>query len=272
MEKEARKALPVGPQLRAYPAQFEVRAQAAGKVEVRGYASTTEQGYEMYDMFGAYTEVVRQGAFGKTLAEGADVVFLTNHGGLTMARTKSGTLTLAEDSTGLESVATLNASRADVRDLVSAIEDGDVDEMSFAFRVMRQQWSPDYDERALIELNLDRGDVSAVNFGANPTTSIGMRSFRTKRAADLSRLATELRAGKKLSAATMETLSQVLEHLAQADDSIAAARPLLSDLIGETGEAAADDPAVQKNAQDLAHLAIERMREDEARARLTIGL
>jgi HK97 family phage prohead protease len=222
------------PEQRSYPAKFEVRSLPGGSnVELTGYASTVEQPYTMFDMFGDYSEVVRAGAFAKTLSEGADVSFLANHGGLTMSRTKTGTLRLSEDTTGLLCVSTMNSARGDVRDLLTAIEDGNVDEMSFAFRVMRQQWSPDYDERALMELNLDRGDVSAVNYGANPNTSIGVqRAFRSLRPAKLHRMAEEVRAGKTLSGATMTTLSQVLDLIASADDAVDAAQPLLADLMG----------------------------------------
>ena len=247
MSKEQRKALPVGPQIRSYPAQFEVRAQTGSTVELRGYASTTEQPYEMFDSFGSYSEVVRQGSFAKTLSDGADVAYLANHEGLTLARTKNGTLTIAEDSTGLETVARLNTTRGDARDLVTAVEDGDVDEMSFAFRVVRQAWSPDYDERSLTELNLNRGDVSAVNYGANPTTNVSLRSFRKQGPAQLARMAGELRAGKSLSASTMAILAQVLDLVAAADDAVDAAQPLLADLMGvpnpDDDEMMADDTA-----------------------------
>ena len=136
-----------------------------------GYASVTEQGYEMEDWAGAYTEVVRAGAFTKTLAEGADVPFLVNHAGLTLARTKSGTLKLAEDSTGLHTEASLDPASPHVQALRSAMDRGDVDEMSFGFWVTRQQWSPDFDQRDILEVSLNKGDVSVVNFGANPNTA-----------------------------------------------------------------------------------------------------
>ena len=159
-----------GLEVRSYPARFEVRGMAGGLAQLTGYASTFEQPYEMLDQFGAYTEVVRAGAFAATLAAGADVAYLSNHGGLTMARTKSGSLRLSEDHLGLRVAATVNTARGDVRDLLAAVEDGDIDQMSFAFRIVRQAWSPDYDERALLEVDLHRGDVSAVNYGANPHT------------------------------------------------------------------------------------------------------
>lgn len=235
MDRSKRAGLPAGPQLRSYPAQFEVRSVpgSPSKVELRGYASVFDTPYEMYDMFGAYTELVRSGAFSKTLSESPDVAYLANHEGLTMARTASGSLTLEQDSTGLLSIAQVNTTRSDVKDLVTAIEDEDVDQMSFAFRMRRQEWSPDYDQRDLLELDLNRGDVSAVNFGASPTTNVQVqRAFGKRRAAELHRMAVELRAGKMLSAATMDTLSQVLDLIASADDAVDEAQPLLADLMG----------------------------------------
>lgn len=279
-DKKARGAAPAGPEVRSYPAKFEVRSLAGSKVELTGYASTTEMPYEMWDMFGSYTEVVRAGAFAKTLAEGADVAYLANHEGLTMARSKSGTLRLQEDTTGLLTIATVNTSRSDVRDLVTAVEDGDVDEMSFAFRVTRQQWSPDYDERALVELNLDRGDVSAVNYGANPNTNVGMqRAFRSRRPAELHRIAVELREGKALSAATLGTLSQVLDLIASADDAVDQAQPLLADLMGVPNpDDPAEDEALHEQDAEAERAAafldlLRRKHEHEARSpRLTVGL
>jgi HK97 family phage prohead protease len=161
---------------RAYPVQLEVRAKAGSSnvSTIEGYASVTEQPFEMWDWLGPYTEVVRAGAFAKTLSENPQVQLLLNHGGLSMAYTKAGTLRLAEDSEGLHMEADVNTSRSDVRDMVAAIEDGAVDEMSFAFRVPagRSVWSPDYDERSILEADIHRGDVSVVNFGANPATSV----------------------------------------------------------------------------------------------------
>lgn len=170
---------------RAFPVQLEVRAKAgtSGVSTIEGYASVTEQPFEMWDWLGPYSEVVRTGAFGKTLAENPQVQLLLNHGGLAMAYTKAGSLRLSEDSTGLHMEADVNAKRSDVGDMLAALDEGSVDEMSFAFRVTRQQWSPDYDQRDILEVDLHRGDVSVVNFGANPATTVG-----AMRAADFDRL------------------------------------------------------------------------------------
>lgn len=143
-----------------------------------GYASVTETPYEMADMFGDYSEVISRGAFAKTLAEGADVPFKLNHAGMTLARTKSGTMDLSEDETGLHVEARFDPKAPTIQDIRSAMERGDLDEMSFGFRIVRQEWSPDYMELRISEVNLNKGDVSLVNYGANPATG-GLTSLRS---------------------------------------------------------------------------------------------
>jgi HK97 family phage prohead protease len=235
-----------------------------------GYACVTEAPYEMYDLFGPYTEVVRSGAFKKTLSEGADVPFLVNHEGLTLARTKSGTLRLSEDSSGLHTEADLDPSSPHVQALRSAMQRGDVDEMSFGFWVTRQIWSPDWEQRDILEVNLNKGDVSVVNYGANPNTAGATLNSRDLQA-HLERLAPderrevfdrlaaefrtpepapvllatrgdmltwtkdrvgELREGKALSVDTLTTLQKVLDLVAAADDNVDEAQEVLSGLIG----------------------------------------
>jgi HK97 family phage prohead protease len=168
--------------------RFEMRTStgAGGEIlQFLGYASVVEHDYDVADMFGPYTERIARTAFVKTLKDGADVNFLANHDGITMARTKSGTLKLSADDVGLYAEATLNPSRPDVQIVRAAVEDGDLDEMSFAFRVTRQEWDKDYTHREIQEVNMHQGDVSVVNFGANPatagSTSVSMRSRFTAR-------------------------------------------------------------------------------------------
>jgi hypothetical protein len=162
-----RRSLPFrGVELRAAP-----NGTGGDVLHFAGYASITETPYEMSDWLGDYTEVIRSGAFAKTLSENADVPFLVNHGGLTLARTKSGTMQLSEDEAGLHVDAQLDPASPHVQALRSAMDRGDVDEMSFGFWITRQQWSPDYEQLDVIEVNLNKGDVSIVNYGANPATA-----------------------------------------------------------------------------------------------------
>lgn len=181
MSKAAERGAKRGIERRSYPARFELRAKPNGtggtRYELSGYASVYDTPFEMWDPFGSYDEVVRQASGAKTLSENPDVMFVYNHEGMPLARTKNGSLRLLEDSTGLEMNAPdLNGERDIVREVVRAVEEQLLDEMSYAFRVMRQEWSPDFMQRDIIEYNLHRGDVSVVNFGANPATSVALRS------------------------------------------------------------------------------------------------
>jgi HK97 family phage prohead protease len=152
-------------------------------LEFEGYASTFGQGYEMWDMFGKYTEEVDHDAFRLSLDAGPDTAFLINHKGVTMARTtatigRDGTpsLRIYDDDTGLGVHGFANLNRQDVRDLASALDDELITEMSFAFMLNDGWWSKDYDVFRITEADINRGDVSAVNYGANPFTTITARA------------------------------------------------------------------------------------------------
>ena len=150
--------------------------------EVEGYATVYNRKYQMFDRAGPYFEDVESRALDISLAGNPDVAFLTNHKGVTMARTRVGggktpSMTLMSDSTGLHVRALLNLARTDVRDLAHAIDDGCVDEMSFAFMIEKSAWDDDFENFTILQANIDRGDVSAVNYGANPFTSISARSW-----------------------------------------------------------------------------------------------
>lgn len=202
---------------------------------IEGYASTFGHPYSM----GWYDEEVVRGAFTKTLSESPDVRYLLNHDGLPLARTASGTLDLAQDSTGLHTRARVNMQRSDVRDAVFALRDGDVDQMSFGFRTIRDEWDEQYTHRSMQELSLANGDVSIVTYPANPNTSVSMRARTIVEApADELRAAYraihEERSGKTISAATQKQLEGVLENLRNISEANEDAVDKLADLLGAT--------------------------------------
>jgi HK97 family phage prohead protease len=158
---------------------IEVREAADGQpVTFAGYASVFNHDYEVYDSFGAFTERLAPGAFTRTLTEDPDVMLLVMHQGLPLARTRSGTLRLSQDDVGLRVEAQLDPSDPDVQAILPKIRRGDVSEMSFGFRVPKngQVWSEDYSDRTITEVNLARGDVSIVSYGANPATVAALRA------------------------------------------------------------------------------------------------
>lgn len=154
-------------------------ADTQGLLHFSGYASVTERGYDMWDWYGPYTEVISAGAFAGTLArEDLDVPLVLQHSSLRrIARTTTGTLTLLEDETGLlVDAPALDAADHDVAYIAPKLRAGLIDEMSFMFRILRGQWSPDYTEYRITEVDLHRGDVAIVGYGANPYTSGALRS------------------------------------------------------------------------------------------------
>jgi len=150
---------------------LEVR-QGDDNLTLTGYASTFNQPYDM----GWYTETVDPDAFKRTLGQKPDVRLLINHDGLPLARTTSGTLTLSTDKKGLLAEANLDRADPDVQALVPKMQRGDLNEMSFGFRVLEDIWENDMTKRTLRSLDLNGGDVSVVTYPANPNTSVSVRA------------------------------------------------------------------------------------------------
>lgn len=156
-------------------------AQHSG-VHFTGRASAYEQAYEMWDFFGPYSEIVSAGAGANSLARAdLDVPLVLQHDSLRrIARTLNGSLALAETAEGLEVDApNLDLDDQDVAYIVPKIRAGLITEMSFAFRIVRGQWSPDYTEYRIEEYDIHRGDVAIVGYGANPYTTVGLRQSGT---------------------------------------------------------------------------------------------
>ncbi|MFE7516117.1 HK97 family phage prohead protease [Streptomyces sp. NPDC057540] len=168
--------------VRAALSGVEVRAAedtSGGLLEFRGHASVYEQGYEMWDYYGPYTEIVSAGAGTDTLARtGLDVPLVLGHDQMRrIARTTTGTLVLTEDAGGLHVHApALDPADHDVAYITPKLRAGLIDEMSFAFRIEAGQWSPDYSEYRITRFDIHRGDVAIVGYGANPhTVGAGLR-------------------------------------------------------------------------------------------------
>lgn len=165
----------------AFRSQIELRAADAGSdlLHFSGYASVYEAGYEMWDFFGPYTEVVSAGAASETLARnGLDVPLVLQHDSLRrIARTTNGSLTLSEDETGLlVDAPALDPTDVDVAYIAPKLRSKLIDEMSFMFRITSGVWSPDYTEYRISSFDIHRGDVAIVGYGANPaTTGAGLR-------------------------------------------------------------------------------------------------
>lgn len=156
-------------------ARVEWRESGAGPdmKTIRGYAAVFNS---MSHDLGGFREVIAPGAFADVLARGADVRLLYNHDdGAVMARTKSGTLELAEDDLGLRIWARVDMADPDVQRVIPKMMRADVDQMSFAFTVEEDEWdeSGGYPLRTIRSVG-ELFEVSIVPFPAYEATKAGV--------------------------------------------------------------------------------------------------
>lgn len=154
----------------------EIRADEDG-IRVSGYAAVFG---EVADIGGMFREVIEPGAF-RTAIGRDDVVFVINHDGLPLARTRSGTLRLEEDAHGLRMETVLDPTDPDVQAIVPKMKRGDLDKMSFAFRATKQQWDETAEPPLRRIQEVELFDVSIVTTPAYDGTEIGLRSLDAAR-------------------------------------------------------------------------------------------
>lgn len=163
-------------------ARVEYRAFPFGGVEIReesggprivGHAAV----FDTLSLdLGWFREKVARGAFTKTLRE-ADVRALWNHDpNYVLGRNKSGTLALAEDERGL-AIEILPPNAQWARDLMESMRRGDVDQMSFGFRSIKESWEGDVNNPVRVLQEVELFDVSVVTFPAYPATDAQVRSL-----------------------------------------------------------------------------------------------
>jgi hypothetical protein len=154
----------------------EVRASPAedgsGALRFEGYAALFNSWSQ--DL-GGFREQIAPGAFAKSLLAD-DVRALMNHDkNYVLGRNRSGTLVLAEDDRGLRfEVTAPNTQWA--RDLAESVKRGDINQCSFGFQAVRDDWrrADGIDERTLLEVRLF--DVSIVTYPAYLDTNANVRS------------------------------------------------------------------------------------------------
>lgn len=151
---------------RACPAEVRARGR-----RLEGYAAT----------FGAearlapdLVETIRPGAFSQSLAERKDILALVDHDpGKMLARTRSGTLRLSEDSKGLAFDLDVPDTAAG-HDVLALAQRGDLGGMSFGFYVVDEHVAGARRELRAVDLI----EVSVVQaFPAYAGTSVQARSI-----------------------------------------------------------------------------------------------
>ena len=158
--------------------EIEVRAEGASPM-IRGHAAVFEK---LSEDLGGFREKIAPGAFANSLA--GDVRALFNHdANLVLGRTTAGTLRLSEDKKGL-AVEIDPPDTETARHIMESMRRGDVTQMSFGFRTIKDQWERGAagkpDTRTLLDVELF--DVSPVTFPAYPQTDVAVRSLSEWRA------------------------------------------------------------------------------------------
>lgn len=158
---------------RAFPlAELRVSREDGSPAKIVGHAAVF---HKLSEELWGFREKIAPGAFLKTLD--ADVRALWNHDvNHVLGRTRNKTLVLREDEVGLHSEIIPPETQM-ARDVLTLIERGDVTQMSFGFRTLRQEWDASGDDlpiRTLLEVELF--DVSPVTFPAYPDTDVAVRS------------------------------------------------------------------------------------------------
>ena len=145
---------------------------------IEGHAAVFDSWSETLGGIFPFKEKVRKGAFSQTI-EKDDIRALFNHDpNYVLGRNKAGTLELKEDDTGLY-VRIIPPDTQAARDLITSIERGDINQMSFGFMVEEEKWDTvdGVDVRELRRVRLF--DVSPVTFPAYPSTDVGVRAMES---------------------------------------------------------------------------------------------
>jgi len=130
------------------------------------------------DIGGWFEETIARGAISESILK--DVAFFYNHDLNTkpLSRTRTGKLKFSIENDGVHMDTDVNLERSDSKDLYLAIEDGDIDGMSFMFRIEAEEWTDldtDYPKRRITKIGYVQ-EVSAVNYPAYEGTSIYARA------------------------------------------------------------------------------------------------
>lgn len=180
MAKKKRKNSPNELVTRQYTATFRTTENEETGSIIEGTPIVFGQDTKMQDWAGEYKERVDPHALDN--ADLKDIRLFVNHdtNKIALARTKNGrgTMSFNIDDEGLHIKATLDTeNNQEARSLYSAIKRGDMDGMSFMFRIKSQEWldlDTDCPTRVIKEISIVH-EVSVVNFPAYPQTSIDAR-------------------------------------------------------------------------------------------------
>ena len=161
----------------------ELRAADGEEGVIEGTPIVFNQKTRISDWAGEFDEIITEHALDK--CDLKDVRLFVNHDidKITLARSRKGnensTMSFTIDSEGLHIKAKLDTeNNSEARALYSAVKRGDMDGMSFMFRIRGETWEDqdkDIPTRIVNDISIVH-EVSVVNFPAYPQTTVNARS------------------------------------------------------------------------------------------------
>lgn len=157
---------------------LRVENRAAGEGEkdqrvIKGEAIVFNQ--KSLDL-GGFREIILPGSADQSLLERNQKSFWNHNTDFVLGSVRAGTMSLTKTETGID----FEISPADspiVNSFVDTIDRGDVDQMSFGFRCLKDEWKIDHESDEVIRevITMDLREVSPVAHPAYPQTSVSMR-------------------------------------------------------------------------------------------------
>ncbi|BET95413.1 HK97 family phage prohead protease [Xenorhabdus taiwanensis] len=158
---------------------FEIRTASlfANDKKLTGYViKWNSRSHILWDEF---VEQFAPNAFSASLTEGADIRALYEHDHMNLlGRTTSGTLQLSEDATGLRFELTPPNTQLG-RDVLTLVERGDIQGMSFGFRALKDQWDTEQTPyiRTVLEAELREITITSLPAYSESGVEIAKRSL-----------------------------------------------------------------------------------------------
>lgn len=157
-------------QVRSVSSEFKTRNED-DRLFISGYFAVFNSNYEIWP--GA-TESIDSNAFDNALSD--DIRCLIDHETrLVLGRNKAGTLSLKPDSRGLWGDVEINPNDQDAMNLYERVKRGDVDQCSFGFDILDEEFVDNGDSVHWIIKSVKLYEVSIVTFPAYTDTSVSAR-------------------------------------------------------------------------------------------------
>lgn len=169
---------------------YEMRAEGEGEEgrQLVGYAAVFNSPID--NDFG-FKEIVKPGAFSKTLGESDFRSLIDHNPEKVLGRKSAGTARAKEDSRGLQTETDIPDTSFG-RDLVVSVDRGDITGMSFGFRAIKESVEIDDGDPVRVLEEVALRDFGPVTFPAYPETNAELRTLAEK----FTQFRTALHAGK----------------------------------------------------------------------------